>query len=359
MKSLWRCCTCLFLLLLGILVALGILIVLLLTPRSAHAQTFSGGCATFEAPTQALTLSAAIPRSPSSSTARGIFFTRVITVTLPHNTCVVLASTPDGRGNVWVDDALSLQVQHSDGSFAQVTQDFRAADHARIVAVAPLDWTSFFSPGDNRVTLTLHDLSPDVYGSSALWLVIFAPPYATATTSPMILTPTATLFLHTPTPVSVVTTDSAAHPSPIPSTVPPTFPTGLGAPSALAIVGGGALGAVLLALAIARRPARQVRRVASLHPGTLDLFDLRTFESVSIELADWSNGFVVLSDPLRIEPPRQGDGSLFHVTPCAEGIQLSTNGTTEAESLLLRSGDSTTIGTIKLSLETHTAQAEN
>jgi hypothetical protein len=352
MKSLWRCCTCFFLLLLGILVALGILIVLLLTPRSTHAQTLSGGCSTFDAPMQAVTLTAAIPLSPSSQTARGIFFTCVITVTLPHNTCVVLASTPDGRGNVWVDDALWLQVQHSDSSLAQTAQDFRAADHTRIVAVAPLDWTSFFTPGDNRVTLTLHDLSPDVYGSSALWLVVFALPTPTPPSGVPIATPLEPTYVsptQTPTAVIALTDRTPGD--------PPTTTTIVDSPSILPAVGLALIALITTVLIIVRQRSRETReKDCPIYVGKIELVNEQTYESLSIDLADWPYGFAVFTNPLRVEPWNSRITPPLQIIPLAEGIRLNE---LDAEtSTLLRYGDSTNICGLRVTLASQSSLHE-
>jgi hypothetical protein len=169
--------------------------------------------------------------------------------------------------------------------------------------------------------------------------------------NPQTATPTVTLTigLTSPSPLPTASARGGITPAPFDPT-----------PIILAIVIGGGLGALILALTLVRRPSRsETKRVAPVHPGTLYLLDEKTFEAVTIELADWESRFVVLSDPFRVEPVRQGQVPLMRVAPCAEGIRLYADGSTGDDPMLLRYGDSTNIGTVKLTLENNSGWSAN
>lgn len=354
MKTIRNCCGCTLLLILLLIAALFALAWAIFSARPAHAQTDSAACAAanLSTPAQTITITPAIPLSPPATTTRGVFFTKQLSVTLRGGECVILALTPIGSGAPWVDDAMNLQVTHADGITAEWSHDFRNTDHTQIIPSLPQDLSALFGRGENQVTVSLQDLSPNVFGSSPLWLVIFAPPTNSApTAAPTTSMPSATPAAQTsPTPTPVLPIGiPAANSSPsllagLPRSSDQTSPT------AATIAAAGLLAIVVTAVAV-RRARRLSSHEGPVYSGTLLLSDEKTFETLTVELADWIESFAIFADPLRVEPLQRGRAPTARVTPCAEGIRLQTDQQETADALILRHGDSTNIGSLKLTLE--------
>jgi len=158
---------------------------LALSTRTVRAQADVGCISAVQAaPEYAIQIVEGISAPTLSKIARGVFFERRLTVTLRGGECVALASTPDGRGPIWVDDQLVIGVKHPDGSEMHWAHDFRQADHTQIIPRAPQEISALFTRGENRMHIVLQDLSPTIYGASPIWLVVFAASTPTPTSTP-------------------------------------------------------------------------------------------------------------------------------------------------------------------------------
>ena len=357
MKTVRNCCGCTCLLIMLILVLLLSLVWLVITARPAHAQSGDILCANLPV-VQSIAITPAIPLPTPSPNVRGAFFTKQLTATLRGGECVAVASTSDGHEGMWVDDAISIQVVRADGTTAHWEHDFRTVDRAQITSAPPQDVSALFVRGENHLTVILQDLSPNVFGSSALWLIIFAPPIPAASASPTRLIPTATVAGRTPTPTAQSPIGfTSTTPSPSLADSAPTAPISSQAVSMFVGAGISALGVLAVLVRRAHRPKAMGRTL--MFPGTLHLFDEKTFESLTVELADWANGFVVLGDPLRIEANTRKVGALLHIVPCKEGVRVQVDGEQRDDPTLLHHSDNTNIGTLKLTLENHLGHSED
>jgi len=100
-----------------------------------------------------------------------LFLTRWFTVTY-FGENVLLSANPDGTGEIWVDDAISFEVTHPDGTKAQKVIDFSFGCQGWISKLPPQTLTSLFTIGQNFVTVKAFDICGDVLGSSNLYLVV-------------------------------------------------------------------------------------------------------------------------------------------------------------------------------------------
>jgi hypothetical protein len=95
---------------------------------------------------------------------------------------VLVAGDPTGKavnwdgdhqysGNVWVDDAMELSVQHADGSVANWSNEWDFYCEGDIYPSPPQDVSSLFDPGLNIVHVTLKDVCGSYEGNSPLYFI--------------------------------------------------------------------------------------------------------------------------------------------------------------------------------------------
>ena len=70
---------------------------------------------------------------------------------------IMLSGLPDGTGNTYVDDRISIQVGHPDGTESIYKHDYSNGCNARRNELAPVDITNYFAVGSNQVTVRLKD----------------------------------------------------------------------------------------------------------------------------------------------------------------------------------------------------------
>ena len=97
------------------------------------------------------------------------FFERWITVDYFGDE-VLLSADPDGSGDIWVDDALLIEVMRPDGTRDQRTIDFSFGCQGWISSLPPQALTSLFMVGRNRVHIMAYDICGAMIGSSRLCL---------------------------------------------------------------------------------------------------------------------------------------------------------------------------------------------
>lgn len=170
-----------------------------------------------------------------ASTAKEEFLDRRLSFPVRQNQRYLLASTPDGHGQISTDDLVTLTFSPSGKTW---THDFQNQAHTHILAIDPIDITAWLTPGmENTVALIATNLTPPVKSSRSYYLVVLVCPVPatstpTATATPT-LAPTATpLPTHTPTiwatntplPTAVSTETSTPAALPVP-TLPPATST--------------------------------------------------------------------------------------------------------------------------------------
>lgn len=97
------------------------------------------------------------------------FFERWITVDY-FGDDVLLSANPDGSGDIWVDDALLIEVVHPDGTQDQKTIDFSFGCQGWISSLPPQALNPLFMIGRNRVHIIAYDICGSMIGSSRLCL---------------------------------------------------------------------------------------------------------------------------------------------------------------------------------------------
>jgi GH25 family lysozyme M1 (1,4-beta-N-acetylmuramidase) len=85
---------------------------------------------------------------------------------------VLLSSTCDGSGDIWVDDKVLIRVTRPDGTTAESTVDFSFGCQGYISTLGALDVTPLFAVGRNRVHVELSDICGEHVGSTALYLAL-------------------------------------------------------------------------------------------------------------------------------------------------------------------------------------------
>jgi len=70
---------------------------------------------------------------------------------------IILSGLPDGTGNTYVDDRISIEVVHPDGTENIYKHDYSRGCNARRNELAPVDITNYFAAGSNKVTVRLKD----------------------------------------------------------------------------------------------------------------------------------------------------------------------------------------------------------
>ncbi len=293
------CCGCIVLIVLLLLALCALLAWLaFVRPRSAHAQVAGANCV---ASTGASTLQLApgIPESRSADVARGVFFQNETVITTTGHECVCLASSPDGRGDLRVDDRLELNVVHADASAGAWQHDFGNPPSGGITTGPPQDVSSLFTLGVDRVRLTLRDTRPPVFSARPVWLIVFALPPPIVTPSP---SPTAAPVTLTPSVLTVALTaePTQAIPTPLPtSTLLPVVAANKPRTSAfpwLLILIGCIILAITIGLIVIRRAPRsapsQKKQAPGGDEGSLEICDTQTGDVQRIELSELGLGEV-------------------------------------------------------------------
>lgn len=85
---------------------------------------------------------------------------------------VLLSSSCDGTGEIWVDDAISISVSDTKGYAKTRTIDFSSGCQRPITPLPPLDLSDLFTNGTNFIQIRLFDICGTVVGSSPLFLVL-------------------------------------------------------------------------------------------------------------------------------------------------------------------------------------------
>lgn len=121
-------------------------------------------------------LSPANPSLPSNGTNFLFYGPRTTEVIVPEEVTsnkvkVVLSSTVAGNGPFTVSDKISLLITRPDNTTS--TRDIVFSDST---PMAPLDITTLFKKGTNKVTVTLFDTKGSGNSSSALFVVVFSAP---------------------------------------------------------------------------------------------------------------------------------------------------------------------------------------
>jgi secreted trypsin-like serine protease len=100
-----------------------------------------------------------------------VFFDKVYTVNSPERS-VALAGSSDGQSGFYVDDQITIQVTHSDGTSSTYVHNFNwDGGCAGIVNSPPLDLGPYLAAGDNRLEIMLSDTCGVAEGNSDLYLV--------------------------------------------------------------------------------------------------------------------------------------------------------------------------------------------
>lgn len=84
---------------------------------------------------------------------------------------VWLCQNPDGTGNVFADDSITLMVAGPNGNTQTYTYDYSHNNSGFVMPQPPTDVTYLFAPGDNAVTVKLTDLYHNSRGCSSFYLV--------------------------------------------------------------------------------------------------------------------------------------------------------------------------------------------
>jgi hypothetical protein len=99
------------------------------------------------------------------------FFENVFAVDTPDG-AVVLSSSLDGTGTVYVDDQITIQVDHPDGTTASYSHNYNFdGGCGGIQSTPPVDLSELLVPGHNTVRLNFADTCGIAEGSSDFYLV--------------------------------------------------------------------------------------------------------------------------------------------------------------------------------------------
>jgi len=290
------CCSCLFLVVLFLLTLLVLLVLLALNqPRKAHAQIPSVSC-TWPAEALAIELAPHISEPLPSETARGIFFRNETVITATGQERFCLASSPDGRGDLRVDDQIELAVTRADSSTDTWQHDFGDPRTGGITAEPPHDVSTLFATGSNRVRLILRDTRPSVYSSRPVWLIVSRLPSPTYT--PVL--PTA-LPSVTPLPTTLsATATRLPEETPAPTATVASQPEAVSTHRAgrsiavwpLVLMGGVAVAAVGGLVSWSRLQRKPKPESPAGDDGVLEICDSKAGDTLRVELRDLGLGEV-------------------------------------------------------------------
>jgi hypothetical protein len=82
---------------------------------------------------------------------------------------IVLAGNQDGTGSTLVDDKILVKVRRPDGTTAIYQHDYSRGCTGSF-PLGPVDITSLFKTGTNRVEVTLKDMCGGEEASNAIWI---------------------------------------------------------------------------------------------------------------------------------------------------------------------------------------------
>ncbi|NJN66287.1 MAG: hypothetical protein HC884_06030 [Chloroflexaceae bacterium] len=270
--------------------------ILLNGERLARAQLGSG--------VEVVLMAPAIDEAPEETAARGVFYMRVMTMTIPLTTTKIwLASSPDGQGAVCTDDQATLTfAMLRDDQHRQVhhwSHDFVSADGQQIECLPPQEMMIQVGPGQYRVEMVLEDVRPTTYHSYPyyLGLVLGEPPPMQATHPPELSRPAdsheAVMPSATPFGTAVPPTDVPQKEAPVTGWMQggDWFPVPATNSAVLLTVAGGM--ALLMVAGTAVVVTRRRREEPAPVPmvGMLDLLDHDTLESCTALLSSYPQGW--------------------------------------------------------------------
>jgi len=83
---------------------------------------------------------------------------------------VMMGSRSNGKGNIFVDDVLFVQVTHPDGKVASYAHDYSSSCRGAITPTGPVNLKNLFQKGLNKVQITMQDLCGAGMGASPFWI---------------------------------------------------------------------------------------------------------------------------------------------------------------------------------------------
>jgi hypothetical protein len=294
-------------------------------------------------PPAAVLVVPAIADAPRAAQARGIFYRQTLAVTLPVSS-VWLAASPDGQAALCTDDRATLTFARADQPVERWSHHF--SRDRRALSCIPPQMVVVPAPGSYQITVELEDLYPDTYGTRPYYLV-FAEhatamthiPNATAVAG--LVSATASAFVATPQRSSAAAglgtvLRSSDSPTPTPHAPAPQLGAAAdethAAPHApdrdrrmLVLLGSALLVALLLALAVMRRRARQRANALAQPIGIVDLFDQATREAHTALLLSAPQGAEVRRGPLRLVPLPADNSDrtgIARIVPTPRGVLL-------------------------------------
>ncbi len=296
-------------------------------------------------------LAPAIPAAVHTNVARGIFYTRTMTVTIPPGT-VSLAGAPDGQTDLCTDDQATITFVRADTQVTRWSHQFAHAAGQGITCVSPVRLDDRLAPGTYTVTVELTDLFPDTYGSHAYYLV---PGHLPADEASLAEGGTAHADVRTPT------ARPTAAPLPTrPVAATPQWPTrpllipgvdSLTAERDWLLIGGGILGLLLLKLVwwqrstTRRRPSQRTPR-----RGLVSLYDQTTRQAHTAVLHDAVARWAIQRQPLHLvaittDEPEAAAG---FIRATESGWLLQDGGHDQSPETVLQAGETYTVmqGTI-------------
>lgn len=167
-----------------------------------------------DTPSRVFELVPQIPQLSPSDIAVGIFVTHTFSIDLEDPEIVCLASSPDGRGMLRVDDQVDLRVTRADGSKEYWTYNFYDPITGGITNVPSQDVSSLFGAGRNDVLIFLTDVKPNYHSAEPIWLLIWHAALETPTNMPR---PTAS---SAPSPLPTLSNESTPIVAPTPTAIP-------------------------------------------------------------------------------------------------------------------------------------------
>jgi hypothetical protein len=211
-----------------VLLAASLLIGFILAPvqyAQADKEERDIPCGTYNyTPVVTRQLAGLIRQSESAAQPRGVFYdhSERIDYAFKGNESICLASSPDGRGILDVDDKLEVEITHADGTTQYWEHDFydpnKIGPQGQKGGISPYpsqDLSRKFGPGSyNLLRVKLRDFFPPWYSSTEIWLIIWGPPPTPTPTASA--TPTRTF-----TPTATRTSTPTPLPTPTPTPTPP------------------------------------------------------------------------------------------------------------------------------------------
>jgi hypothetical protein len=83
---------------------------------------------------------------------------------------VILSGNPDGTGDTYVDDVLTLRITHPDGTVSTLSNNYYSGKCTGATTQPPMDIASKFQPGLNKVVAVLRDKCGGNVQAFSLWL---------------------------------------------------------------------------------------------------------------------------------------------------------------------------------------------